>query len=47
MEKLAVIVPAENPPSEFLATTLPIMFDGVAATAQVVAEPPSKSEPVM
>jgi hypothetical protein len=44
---VADIVPAENPPSLFLATTLPITFDGEASTAQVVSVDPSKSLPVM
>ena len=42
-----VIVPAEKPPSLFLATTLPITLDGVASTLHVLSTPPSKSEPTI
>ena len=45
--KFAEIVPAENPPSEFLATNLPTTFEGVASTLHVVSKLPSKSEPKM
>ena len=44
--KLAVIVPAANPPSEFLATTLPIMLAELASTDHVCSVLPSKSLPV-
>ena len=41
----AVITPAENPPWEFLATTFPMLLEGVASTFHVISELPSKSEP--
>ena len=43
----AEIVPAENPPSEFLATNLPMTFEGEASTLHVTSALPSKSEPKM
>ena len=42
--KVAVTVPAENPPSEFLATILPMTLDDVASTLHVVSELPLKSD---
>jgi hypothetical protein len=42
----AVIVPAANPPELFLTTTLPIILDELASTAQVISLDPSKSYPV-
>ena len=43
--RFAEIVPAENPPSEFLATILPIVFEDVASTLHVISVLPSKSDP--
>ena len=45
--KVAAIVPALKPPSLFLATTFPIMFDDVASTDHVAETLPSKSFPEM